>query len=93
MSIGTTLLNAAAILVYDNSDKKSFAPLTNWIIEAENYGTNPKNTTFFFCANKCDLPQQVPVKEAKRFAAANDSNSFKLAPRREIQLMKCSIVY
>ena len=70
-----------AILVYDNSDKKSFAALTKWIIEAENYGTNPKNTTFFLCANKCDLPQQVPVEKAKRFAAANDMQYFQVSSK------------
>ena len=70
-----------AILVYDTSDRKTFAALTKWIVEAENYGMNPKNTKFFLCANKCDLLQQVPEEKAKRFAASNNMQYFEVSSK------------
>lgn len=61
---------AAAILVYDISDRGSFLVLQKWADEIGNNG--PEGIVLAVCGNKSDLAaeaRQIPLRDAKRFAS------------------------
>jgi small GTP-binding protein len=66
---------AAAILVYDISDRGSFLVLKKWADEIGDNG--PEGIVLAVCGNKSDLAaeaRQIPLRDAKRFAS--DSGAF-----------------
>ena len=62
---------AAALLVYDITNRESFLSLSRWISEAKAHGN--ENITLTLIGNKCDLEEQreVTVEEAREFAEQN----------------------
>jgi len=64
---------AAALVVYDITDRDSFLHVQNWIRDARSLAG--QNICIMIVGNKCDLKEkrQVPLLEASRFAQENSA--------------------
>ncbi|XP_065184683.1 ras-related protein rab-11.1-like [Sycon ciliatum] len=62
---------AAAVLVYDIADKKSFASLPKWLSDIRKYAEDP---TILLLGNKCDLAHisTVPTETGHSYAVDNN---------------------
>ena len=82
------------LLLYDCTDRKTFAALPKWIIEADNHGTNSDNTVFYLCGNKNDRycvssskdehqqkQMEVSLEKAERFAALHNMKHFSISSK------------
>jgi small GTP-binding protein len=58
----------ALLLVYDASDRESFAHLQRWLDESQRYADQP---VVVVVGNKADLERAVPADEAQRWADAH----------------------
>jgi Ras-related protein Rab-22 len=65
--------SAAAVVVYDITDEKSFNEMQTWITELKQLG--PQNIVLAITGNKCDLEEKRKVSRATGEAFAKNSNA------------------
>ena len=59
-------LSIGALIVYDITDKDSFAKVNTWVKELKKY--LPAGTPIIISGNKCDIQnRQIPLDEAEKY--------------------------
>ena len=81
--------SAAALLVFDITNRTSFESIGHWLKEAQQ-NTSPQ-VTVMMVGNKMDLAdqRQVSVEEAQRFAQANGMEYVEASAKTALNVDKC----
>ena len=81
------------LLVYDITDRISFANLPNWLSELKKYASN--NVSTILVGNKCDLSHKrlVSLEEATKFATDHNLKLFETSAKKSENIEKLFIEF
>ncbi len=69
------------LLMYDTSNRQSFASLNNWLAEAAEFGLDQTKTTLVLIGTKTDKTRAVKTEEGQRWADTNRCRFFETSSK------------